>query len=323
MDSTVTNQYKELFGDLSLNSDSEKESLFCNGNFLVNTRKKVMDAYNRAVNNTRIHNFTDNYSPYLLKLREKYAEKKIRINLINKNFNENSENFELAKKSYISQAQQTIAAFDVAIEKLNYIAKFKLLELTSDLEAEFANFKKDSYPSLTGEAAKSLMQTFSNFSIFCSADYFDINCTNDSKNLEEKVIKEEYSGFLNKIALKDASEAKFLDEEGLILLVKQAKKNLEYTRDIVQKKKYTGLFHELATEFEDEAEFTFKYLTDLKPFQPSDFVESKAVNETVIADKNMPEPDLSVHKFEKHFLNLLDSAAYICWVFKHNTFSGM
>lgn len=328
MNNTVENQYRILFNNLATSSNLEKESLFCNADFLRNTRKKVMRAYRKAINNSTIQNFTDEYSPYLLSLREKYANKKQKINSLNNNFTQNSANFEAAKQFYVSTAQKTIKAFDNAIEKLNYISKYKLLSIKSDLDAEFAKFKSEAFPVLISNATRSFMELFSNFSVYCSPDLFNSDCEEGMvKNLEETEIIKSFLSSLDEIASKDLSEPKLIDEEKLIVLVKQAKKSLEYTRDIVQKKEYTGLFRDLAKEFEEEAGYMSKYLSDLKPFEPSDLVLTEnTVNITKadnITDKieNLAEPEFNISKFKQHFLNLLDSASYICFAVKNSAFT--
>jgi hypothetical protein len=250
---------------------------------------------------------------------------------LNKNFSEISANFETEKNAYAAQAQQLISSYENLLSHLSYISKYKLLNLKNDLKEEFAKYKNESTNLLNANALKSLMDSFAKFWSYCAPDLFKVDCAEGESQQAEKNLKDALLGLLGQIAAKDASEPALLDEEGLILLVKEAKRNLEYTRDIVQKKEYAGLFMDLTKEFATEAQDMSDYLAEMKPFEIRDIVQT---GESVVGSNNSTnaaavkqdvfgtavEPDFSVYKFEEHFLNLLDSSAYMCWVLKHNPF---
>ena len=320
MDDTISSEFNKTFQNLTDKVNASKDRFYCNKDFLREQKKKVIEAHGNALNNTKIFNFTDEYSPLLLALREKYQKKANSFNSLNKNFNENSEKFENDKKSYVAQAQKLIDAFEAATLRLNYIGKYKLLELKSDLASEFEKFKSESFPVFSANETRSIMDSFAQFLSYCTPDLFNVDCTKGNIKEEEAHVKEAFLGFLDKIVTKEVREPVFLDEEGLIILVKEAKKSLEYTRDIVQKKEYVGLFVDLTKEFESDAEDMGKYLADLKPFELTDIVQPAGNNGTN-AVENI-ETEFSLLKFKDHFLNLLDSTAYMCWVVKHNPFEN-
>lgn len=255
----------------------------------------------------------------LLSLREKYENKKQRIASLNKNFSEISANFETEKNAYAAQAQQLISSYDNLISRLSYIGKFKLLNLKSDLNEEFAKYKNESLTVFSADALKSLMDSFAKFWSYCAPDLFDVDCAEGASQQAEKALKSALLSLSGQIASKAASEPALLDEEGLIKLFKEARKNLEYTRDIVNKKEYAGLFVDLTKEFATEAQYMSDYLAELKPFEISDIVQTGESGKNAVKTATF-DPEFSVYKFEEHFLNLLDSSAYMCWVIKHNPF---
>jgi hypothetical protein len=176
---------------------------------------------------------------------------------------------------------------------------------------------------------QSLIDSFPKFLSYCSPDLFHFNdCNNgvSSRNKEEERINKVFSELSSKIAAKDASEPVFLNEDLLMQLIKEAKMNLQYMRDIVQTKEYAGLFVDLTKEFAIDADAMGNYLADLKPFQLSDIVNaanagnpkspSVTKEQPSAASGSSGEPDYSVFNFEEHFLNLLDSSAYMCSALK-------
>lgn len=241
---------------------------------------------------------------------------------LNKHHFNNSEELEFAKKAYIEKAKTLIAELDEAISSMNFIGKYKMLELKNDYETEVGKFKNQIAPKLKTKVTDDLVQTFTRVWSFCIPDLLNINCQDDDpKNSERDELNKELVDAMNEVFQKvDSMDLKFFEEEQAILSLKKAKKHLEYTSDLVKQKEYVGVFADLAGDFVREADSMIKYLEDLQPFQITDLIQPLASNQTNIDNDENAKLGYTVHTFKEDFSNLLDSTAHICSVLKRNPF---
>lgn len=313
---TLLDQYKFYFDTYSYSDDGF--SKLCSKEFVKNKKETVLTLLKKALNDTKINEIKDEYSPYLMKLKKKYSELKNRVNNTNRDFTQKVENFEKNKEFFVSEADKNMELITSAITSLNFISKYIYLGLKNDVNSEFTSFKNKIFP----DVIKGKDLNFTNeitefmFNSYCTEDEITENyCMNDER--KEKELKNKLIELFKKLENNQISEPKEYDIERVLALLKELKNTFGALKDIVEKKEISHMSNDMYKDFEVEIDFMNDYFEEKSPLDLKDIIEPADSEKKPNNDKS----EYNVWSFKQHFKNLLESTSYICYSLNKDIFN--
>ncbi len=301
---------------------------FCDEDYLNNIKTELFKLFDEAMKDAKINDFTDNYSPLLEKLKEKYTKEKETYSSLNKNYENELKEFNEKKTEFLADINTQITAFEEAINSLNYITKYKFLELQSDLVESFRDLKEKVLPKLNYDSLVKSIRDFNGLSKYNTEDNFLISIDAEVGSADEegeKLVKAKFEHFLNYVSDINITDSRTIIEEDLILTLKQIKTYASYAKEIVEKKEFVGLKKDVSMEIELQIDEMNLFLRDKTPMNINTFMLNPNAKATpTTSDDNVEnESKYDIWHFKKHYSNLSDSLAYVCYIIRNNAFNRL
>merc|ERR1711957_841673 len=242
--------------------------------------------------------FEDKYTPFLLKLREKYEQREKNVTEIDIDFHKNKEEFTSLAKTFLENSAKIITLFKDALVTLKEFSTAKTLKNPSSIEESFNEFKDQKFPLLTnGTFVEDCFDTYMSFKKFCVQDLLGKQCVVLTNKTEATTSFKNKFAKLKDYNLKNSSRVYAEDIYAVTLNVM----NIFMTAsDIISNANLNSNFNGVTKEYLGELQAMNAYLKNKKAVKISDFDH---------LDKN----GANVTNFERDFRNLIQSTKFICF----------
>merc|ERR1711957_639513 len=242
--------------------------------------------------------FEDKYTPFLLKLREKYEQREKNVTEIDMDFHKNKEEFTSLAKTFLENSAKIITLFKDALVTLKEFSTAKTLKNPSSIEESFNEFKDQKFPLLTnGTFVEDCFDTYMSFKKFCVQDLLGKQCVVLTNKTEATTSFKNKFAKLKDYNLKNSSRVYAEDIYAVTLNVM----NIFMTAsDIISNANLNSNFNGVTKEYLGELQAMNAYLKNKKAVKISDFDH---------LDKN----GANVINFERDFKNLIQSTKFICF----------
>lgn len=252
--------------------------------------------------------FEDKYSPFLLKLREKYSKRLTETIRIGKLEKESKEKFKVSSKSFLKSASIASKNYEEALTSLKEFSTAKMLKIDTDAKGRFEDFKKI-YPKLITADIEKIFEEFNKFKNFCIQDLFGKKCLFD-KNLTSLHLN--FVKNFKSLKNYDISNYEKIYIEDLISAVKKVSNVVTTAIEMISNKdtKIKAKFNneDLNSSFDG---FTEEYIFELEKLNK--YLNLKKVIDINGSTKPMDKNDINLSHFERDITNLIKSTQFICY----------